>query len=354
MIRKFFITLLVALSGIVVTLNVGAYIEARVKSVQDGELQENIDRWFRMMRVTGVDELSPYDLEQSLKAIFDTNTLQITLAKGLGDNRKIVAETSPTEGNLIVVDSVQDSSDSLVATGGDHWEMTIIPTDAYYSAKYQQAKFVVVVLGCVVTLLLTFIVFLYQWRTAVIKALVNRRTDELSRANHELDRLSRIDFLTDVANRRYFEESLEREWSRASRGKHPVSLLMIDVDFFKKYNDQYGHIDGDSCLQQVANALLNSGKRPADLVARFGGEEFVMLLPETDEGAELLAERCRQRVEELRLLHEQSEVGPYVTVSIGGATMVPNDGKSSRALLKAADDALYQAKSDGRNRVKFV
>ncbi len=208
------------------------------------------------------------------------------------------------------------------------------------------------IIGMTITLFLSLFLYFLQRRAALVEELVEQRTDELQQANLELDRLSRTDYLTHVANRRYFEESLEAEWSRAIRGKHSVTLLMIDVDCFKAYNDRYGHIEGDECLQAVAKTLVETAKRPADQVARFGGEEFVLLLPETNEGAMALAERCRQKIEDLGIEHEESEAGKCVTVSIGVATLTPEAAtQSARALVKAADEALYQAKQQGRNRV---
>ena len=170
-------------------------------------------------------------------------------------------------------------------------------------------------------------------------------------AEAALARLARIDGLTQVANRRTFDETLIREWQRLAREKSPLSLVICDIDCFKKFNDYYGHQAGDECLQRVARALADCGRRPADLVARYGGEEFVILLPQTPlEGALQVAETVRQQVEGLGLKHAASDVKPVVTLSLGVASLIPAlDGDGDR-LIKAADEALYHAKKTGRNR----
>ncbi len=275
--------------------------------------------------------------------------LDIAVTMGSGAGKKDVFAVAPKSGNL-ETDYTVKSAFSNRATST--WEVTLVPTDEYFSTQAKSVKIWAFATGIAITLSLSIYLFAIQRRTAIVQELVEQRTDELQKANHELDRLSRTDYLTGVANRRYFEEKLETEWSRAARGKHAITLLMIDVDFFKTYNDRYGHIEGDYCLQQVSRALTVSTKRPADMVARFGGEEFIVLLPETDEGAMALAERCRKKVEELEIVHEDSEVSDYVTISVGVATLTPAGKQPSRALVKAADDALYQAKEQGRNRVR--
>ena len=161
-----------------------------------------------------------------------------------------------------------------------------------------------------------------------------------------------LDGLTNIPNRRRFDEMLEIEWKRAHRSGLPLSLVMVDVDFFKRYNDHYGHGAGDVCLKSVATVLAESIARPSDMAARYGGEEFVMLLPETDAaGALAIAERLRCQVENQHLVHEYSDVSNWVTISIGVASMLPDSEDSQLALLEQADQMLYRAKESGRNRV---
>lgn len=168
----------------------------------------------------------------------------------------------------------------------------------------------------------------------------------------ELERHSTIDGLTGLSNRRYFENCLEHEWHRAIRIQSEMSLLFIDIDYFKKYNDHYGHLGGDDCLRQVANAIGKMAKRTTDVTARYGGEEFVVLLPDTDqERAEQLASALKQVVAECQLEHVASEVSDILTLSIGVATMRPHPQQPQTLLIEAADKALYRAKDEGRDRI---
>ena len=186
---------------------------------------------------------------------------------------------------------------------------------------------------------------------AIIKARVKNHL-ELKKYRDILERISLIDGLTGIANRRHFDQTLEKEWRRALRYRDILSLALIDIDFFKKYNDYYGHLAGDECLQKVGSILTESLKRASDLGARYGGEEFVILLPSTaKDGALTVTERIRSNVEELRISHEMSEVAKHVTVSIGVAAIRPELDKVPSELIRQADSALYQAKNAGRNRV---
>jgi diguanylate cyclase (GGDEF)-like protein len=167
----------------------------------------------------------------------------------------------------------------------------------------------------------------------------------------ELRTFSHIDGLTGIANRRRYDECIEDEFRRARRNGTLLSLIMIDIDHFKKYNDCYGHQTGDTCLKAVA-ATLNKGlHRPGDLLARYGGEEFVVVLPCTDrEGAYLIAENMRSHVEALNLRHATSSVADHVTISLGVASLAPHHSRELDQLQIGADQALYQAKREGRNR----
>lgn len=174
----------------------------------------------------------------------------------------------------------------------------------------------------------------------------------LQEANQKLERLSFQDGLTRIPNRRYFDGFLEKEWFRAMRQKRQVALTMMDIDFFKLYNDSYGHQSGDECLKKVANVLSDSLRRSADLVARYGGEEFVALLPDIDKASALkLSESMRSRVAGLGIVHEYSECSDVVTISGGFTVMVPQKNTPPELLIEAADRALYRAKHKGRNRI---
>lgn len=179
-------------------------------------------------------------------------------------------------------------------------------------------------------------------------------TAELAAANEKLFRSSREDPLTGLANRRSFDEALTRNWKRCSRDEAPVSLITLDIDRFKQYNDHYGHPQGDLCLQAVAATLRSCAQRAEDLSARVGGEEFAVLLPDTPAlGARHVAERARRAIEAAALPHELSEFG-VVTASIGVATCPAGHDSAPQMLIAAADAALYEAKRNGRNRVHFA
>ncbi len=178
---------------------------------------------------------------------------------------------------------------------------------------------------------------------------------QLEVANQELKRLATLDGLTGLANRRRFDEYIEQEWQRLAREQEPLSLILCDIDFFKLYNDTYGHQAGDDCLKQVATALRHSVKRPADLVARYGGEEFAVILPHTTAaGAFCLAKSIHQQIRQLKLAHPGSTVSQYVTLSLGVAGLIPCSGVTPAKLIAAADAALYEAKTTGRDRVILV
>lgn len=180
---------------------------------------------------------------------------------------------------------------------------------------------------------------------------VAQRTDELRELNSQLEALSLTDPLTGIANRRHFDQTLEQEWNRARRTGQPLALAVMDVDWFKRYNDHYGHPAGDVCLQRIAEALSTSACRSSDLVARYGGEEFVLLCPATDlAGIQAMTHKLLRAVQALDLPHAQSSFG-HVTLSIGVAALTPGRQDSPQTLYEQADSALYEAKKQGRNRV---
>lgn len=180
---------------------------------------------------------------------------------------------------------------------------------------------------------------------------ITEMRDQLNQLNAELEALSQLDSLTQTYNRRTFDEMAQQQWLLAARQQNPISVLMIDVDHFKLYNDHYGHPAGDACLKKITQAIRDCLNRPFDLLGRYGGEEFVVLLPETDSiGAMKVAEAINAELEKIGLRHEVSPTHHHVTVSIGGASCGQTISYSLEELIKRADRALYKAKHSGRNR----
>ena len=175
---------------------------------------------------------------------------------------------------------------------------------------------------------------------------------QLEQANRELQQLATTDDLTGVGNRRQFEQVFNQEWQRLSREQKPLSLIMCDIDCFKAYNDTYGHPAGDRCIQSVSQVLEQATQRSTDLVTRYGGEEFTIILPNNDaSGALQVARRIRHYLAALKLPHQSSPVSEWITLSIGVATKIPNPKETPVTLVQTADDALYQAKAEGRDRL---
>ena len=189
-------------------------------------------------------------------------------------------------------------------------------------------------------------------RPLTVKARVNNHM-QLKRYQDFLEDLSTTDGLTGIPNRRKFDEFLQREWGRALRNQTPLSLVLIDIDFFKAFNDHYSHLAGDDCLRLLARTIAGSVRRPTDLVARYGGEEIACLLPEIDEeGAVWVANQILERVDNLRIPHTYSAAADHITVSAGVSAMIPRVNEAPTVLIQRADDLLYEAKRNGRNQVR--
>jgi diguanylate cyclase (GGDEF)-like protein len=172
----------------------------------------------------------------------------------------------------------------------------------------------------------------------------------LQEANEKLQELAWLDSLTEVANRRYLDDYLQREWQRSAREKTPLAFILCDIDYFKTYNDTYGHIAGDATLKRVAKAIKTATRRPADLVARYGGEEFAVVLPNTNFfGTVQVAENIQLQLQELKIVHAMSIVNEYLTLSIGMTVCIPNHQYSLSNLIATTDQALYHAKQQGRD-----
>ncbi len=232
-----------------------------------------------------------------------------------------------------------------------YWNIQVVPSRSYIADQRSNIPLVALLTG----LIFTGVIY-YQWlnqlyRTHNIELLVARRTQELSKANKRLRELSQTDALTGVANRRLFEERLQQEFLRLRRSRKPLSLMMIDVDYFKSYNDHYGHQQGDETLARIARCIAATVHRPADLVARYGGEEFIVLLPDTNASALELGRDILHAIRELNIPHARSNSADRVTVSIGFGYARANQLKSAKQIVLAADQAMYFAKASGRNCV---
>lgn len=191
----------------------------------------------------------------------------------------------------------------------------------------------------------------YQLELIEAKDKLKKEIEERKKAEKELKEISTRDQLTGLYNRREFEKTIKKEWRNSIRKAAPISIIMIDIDNFKEFNDNYGHLAGDNCLQKVSKVMQNTLKRPRDFIARYGGEEFVAVLPDTDkEGVSHVAEELRKNIENAKIPHKYSSVSDFVTVSLGAATTNQADLLVYEELLDEADSALYKAKEKGRNR----
>ncbi len=178
---------------------------------------------------------------------------------------------------------------------------------------------------------------------------------ELMQQAQQLSLLSQQDALTGLANRRYLDETLDNEWRRALRHETPLTIMMVDIDFFKPYNDTLGHLKGDQCLKDIATAISSIAARSGDLVARYGGEEFLLLFPMTNaQQAQIQVERLMNAIKKIAIVHPCSSVSPYVTISVGVATTIPRLNDSISAFVSRADHALHQAKTNGRNQYQIA
>lgn len=236
---------------------------------------------------------------------------------------------------------------------GRKWSLIASPTLSYIAARRDILPQAIFVTGIVFTFFIVFYIHIITKRANIIQRIVTEKTNELNKANKKLKKLSRTDGLTGLANRRFMDEFFDKEWLRAIRNKTSISFILIDIDFFKLYNDNYGHPKGDECLKKVAAKLKEQVNRPGDLAARYGGEEFALVLADTEE-AEYVANNCQQSIEELQIPHKFSKAADVVTISVGLCTIVPEKGTDPGLIIETADKALYKAKEAGRNRVEKI
>ncbi|MCG7497019.1 diguanylate cyclase [Vibrio sp. Of7-15] len=234
--------------------------------------------------------------------------------------------------------------------GGRIWSLTAMPTQNYMSSRRTAAPWLAFVFSLTLFGAIVSILYMVIKRSQIILDKLRSQSMALKEAKEKLELASRTDSLTGVANRKYFEQYLKNEWERACTNKQSITVVLVDVDHFKAYNDRYGHVMGDSCLKFISSALKRTLRRPADVIARYSGEEFALVFPETD-NASLLGERCRQAVDLQDFPHASSLVKNNITVSVGVISVQAKESIKVNDVIKLADKALFKAKALGRNRV---
>lgn len=295
--------------------------------------------------------LALFDLDK----IFNNSVLSDDLTNV---DLEVIDNNALKKENLLYHHSVNDTLDLDLAYNikipDDYnsidWNLIATPSKIYIKARQNKIPEIIFLIGLAFSFLLTAYLKIMLKQSRIVERLVKRKTLELNLANEKLIILNRTDALTGVFNRRHLSIMLEQEWSRAIRNKSALSFIFIDIDFFKLYNDNYGHVKGDECLRKVAQALANTLSRPADICARYGGEEFAIILPET-KSAEIVAEKCLSAIQNLGIEHKFSLIANMVTISIGVCTMLPQRESNSNIIVETADQALYQAKVAGRNQI---
>lgn len=233
--------------------------------------------------------------------------------------------------------------------GGRRWVITASPSKEYIAAHRSWKSVTLLIVGTILIILLIAYIRVLNHK-GYIEKLVEERTEELKSANQKLEKIALTDGLTGIGNRRFFDQTLQSEWCRAERQKSSLSVIIIDIDNFKLYNDFYGHPKGDTCLVQVVQCIQRNLNRASDFVARYGGEEFVVITPGPWDDAMVIAEKLCREVAALNIAHESEKTRGFITISIGVSCVYPNKEITALALVKQADDALYQAKNEGKNQ----
>ncbi|MGF1693152.1 CHASE domain-containing protein [Photobacterium kagoshimensis] len=242
---------------------------------------------------------------------------------------------------------------SVMNYAGRRWVLEAIPSRHYFSSRRTHTPWWIFIVGNVCFGLSTWMAFIAAKKNEAMQNALDEKNAQLNNANEKLERLTKTDALTGIANRRYFDEYFGKEFLRSKRESKPLALLILDIDCFKQFNDTYGHQAGDRCLRLVATELERVLKRPADRIARIGGEEFAVLLPNTTSGI-VVAKQCKTAIERIAIEHTSAKHAKVVTVSVGVVSVSKLENQTPESLFNLADSALYQAKSAGRNTVRCI
>ena len=308
-------------------------------------------------------QLSPAELQGFIFGILDLNALLNAEIEASGPrdiDMRLIDLSAPPAGQVIhehrlPTGRIRAEKDAYrtarITVAGREYSVSAWPTPGYLAQKRTLAPLLTLLTGCLFTLFLSSYLRLVSKRSSDIERQVEERTRKLHEVNQILADLSMTDGLTGIANRRNFDSHLAVEWKRALREQQSLTLILVDIDHFKAFNDYYGHLAGDHCLCRTARILQQQISRPSDLAARYGGEEFALILPSTDRAARALGEQCRKAIEALEIPHQSSPTSSWVTASVGIASMIPQHNGQPSELVAKADRALYDAKQNGRNRI---
>lgn len=233
---------------------------------------------------------------------------------------------------------------------GRSWQIKAFPTKSYIDAKDNIFHIIISLLVLLFTILIIIVVTFVSRRAITVQKLVGEKTAQLQIAKNKLEMISRTDELTGLANRREMNDFLDKEWLRATRNSTLIGFLLFDIDNFKAYNDNYGHVLGDECLAKVAEGLANCAQRSGDLVSRYGGEEFAVVLTSDVENIDFLAKKCCKHIKDLMIPHAYSKNDNVVTISCGYTSYIPKRGNTPEELIETTDKALYKAKDEGKNQ----
>lgn len=310
-------------------------------------------------RVLGIDDLSPRNVTNELLAVnhhyrFMLDSISSGIIEFDQNQRVIYANPAALRFFSMPIEIMLGSHVAQLFKAGANDPLSLLINASVPKDEPTDHHIKISINTCILDVCVAPSDYSQDTRVIIMEDITIRESTQkkLIEANNKLEVLARIDGLTEVFNRRHFDELLHQEWGRLKREKGGLSLILCDVDNFKSYNDTYGHLEGDQCLRDIANAIKSTIQRPSDMVARYGGDEFVLLLPNTIlDGAQHLAEDIRERICQLKIRHEKSPVADHVTVTIGAGSGFPDDEFSEDKFIWLADKALYEAKGKGRNCV---